>query len=314
MPARSPAGVLLGALPRSVRIGSLARVAGLLRAVVSLVRRTGAGPDGGRGGPPAASGRLPDDFGLDPELVGRIRPLAELLFRNYFRVAVSGLSNVPARGRALLVANHAGTIAFDAAMISTAILTMHARPRTVRWLFLDVFSRVPFVSTLLARTGSVRACPENGERLLEADELVGVFPEGVKGGGKLFRDRYRLARFGRGGFVRMAMRTGTPIIPVSVVGSEEIYPALSRLEWLARPLGLPMIPLTPTFPWLGPLGLIPLPSKWSIHFGRPLRFKPAARRRADEYLLVSLLTERVRRTIQTQVDRQLARRRSVFLG
>src|SRR5207253_223885 len=147
-----------------------------------------------------------------------------------------------------IVANHSGVLPFDGAMISQGIWSHHPTPRHVRWLYLKWFASLPFVSIFLSRGGGAMACPENGERLLEQDRLVGVFPEGLKGVGKLFRDRYKLARFGRGGFIKMAMRTKAPIIPVSVVGAEEIYPAMFYMEWLSKPLGMPMLPITPTFP------------------------------------------------------------------
>jgi len=255
---------------------------------------------------------LDDEFGLDPDFYHAVRPIADLLYRYWFRVTVSGVENVPARGRALLVPNHSGTLAFDGGMISNALWREHPSPRVVRWLTLRWFFRLPFVAVLLARIGCVLANRDNGTRLLERDELVGVFPEGQKGGSKLYRDRYRLKRFGRGGFARLALATRAPIIPISVIGAEEIYPALAHLDWLAQPLGLPVLPLTPTFPWLGPAGLIPLPSKWSIRFGAPIRFKRGASERAGDELTVTLLTEHVRRTIQRQVDEDLQRRGSIF--
>jgi 1-acyl-sn-glycerol-3-phosphate acyltransferase len=255
-----------------------------------------------------------DDFGFDEDFFHSIRPISRFMYEYWWRVSVTGVENIPSEKRALLVPNHSGVLPFDGAMISEAIWSHHSSPRYVRWLFLKWFASLPFVSTFLARSGCVMACPENGERLLEADQLVGVFPEGLKGVGKLFRHRYQLARFGRGGFVKMAMRTRAPIIPISVVGAEEIYPALTYLEWLSRPLGIPMLPVTPTWPWLGVLGLIPLPSKWSIRIGKPIRFNESAPARANDYLIVSLLSERVRSTIQRQIDQQLAERSSVFLG
>ena len=255
---------------------------------------------------------LDDEYGLDPEFYQAVRPLVDLVYRYWFRVSVRGAENVPAQGRALLVPNHSGTLAFDGAMIANALWREHPHPRVIRWLTLRWFSRLPFVSVLLARTGCVLANTENGLRLLAQDELVGVFPEGQKGGAKLYRDRYRLQRFGRGGFVKMALTTRAPIVPISVIGAEEIYPAIAHWDWLGRPLGLPVFPITPTFPWLGPLGAIPLPSKWSIRFGAPLRFNRHAPERADDELTVRLLTERVRETIQRQVDEDLAARDGVF--
>lgn len=260
----------------------------------------------------ARPGNIDDEFGLDPDFYHALRPAVDLLYRYWFRVEVRGVENVPAQGRALLVPNHSGTLAFDGAMIANAIWREHPSPRVIRWMTLKWFFGLPFVSMLLSRVGCVLGNKENGTRLLENGELVGVFPEGQKGGAKLYRDRYKLKRFGRGGFVKMALKTRAPIVPISVVGAEEIYPAIAHWDWLGKPLGLPVFPVTPTFPWLGPLGAIPLPSKWSIRFGTPLKFNEHAPDRADDELTVSLLTEKVRATIQRQLDEDLARRDGVF--
>src|SRR5258706_193834 len=185
--------------------------------------------------------------------------------------------------------------------------------RQARMLVLDMFSTLPFLQPWLRHLGEVRACPENGERLLLRDELVGVFPEGVKGIGKPFRDRYRLARFGRGGFVRLALKAGAPIVPVSIVGAEEIHPNVARLDFIGRPLGLPYFPMTPTFPALGPLGAIPLPTKWWIDVGKPIRMDHGASV-AERPMIVNELAEKVRTTLQTMIDSRLARRGNVFTG
>jgi 1-acyl-sn-glycerol-3-phosphate acyltransferase len=164
------------------------------------------------------------------------------------------------------------------------------------------------------RIGGVRADPENAARLLLNDELVAVFPEGEKGMGKLWKDRYRLQRFGRGGFVKLALRTAAPIIPVAVVGAEEAAPMLGKVTWFAKNIGIPWIPVTPTFPWLGPAGLLPLPSKWYVAFGEPIDLgrshTPAA---AEDRLLVNRLADQIRTRIQTMIDELLGRRRSPFL-
>jgi 1-acyl-sn-glycerol-3-phosphate acyltransferase len=180
-------------------------------------------------------------------------------------------------------------------------------------LVLDMFSTMPFLQPWLRHLGEVRACPENGERLLLRDELVGVFPEGVKGIGKPFRERYRLARFGRGGFVRLALRAKAPVIPISVVGAEEIHPAFARLDFIGRPLGLPYFPLTPTFPLLGPLGVIPLPTKWWIDIGKPIEMEHGPEI-ADRPMIVNEVADKVRTTLQTMIDSRLSRRGNVFTG
>jgi 1-acyl-sn-glycerol-3-phosphate acyltransferase len=167
---------------------------------------------------------------------------------------------------------------------------------------------------LARKTGQTMACTEDAERLLAAGELVGVWPEGFKGVGKPFRDRYKLQRFGRGGFVSAALRTGVPIIPCSIVGAEEIYPKIADVRPLARLFGLPYFPVTPTFPLLGPLGAVPLPTKWRIEFGEPIRTDDYPVTAADDPMLTFNITDQVRENIQQTLYRMLARRRSVFFG
>jgi len=254
-----------------------------------------------------------DDFGFDEPAARTWRPLFEFLYRVWWRVTATGLENVPGTGRALLVANHSGVLPWDGAMVKTGLRLEHPGRREARMLILDMFTTLPFLQPWFREMGEVRACPENGERLLARDELVCVFPEGIKGVGKLFRDRYRLARFGRGGFIRLALRTGAPIIPVAVVGAEEIYPNLVRLDFVGRPIGLPYFPVTPFFPALGLLGTIPLPTKWWIEFGRPIVFdrRPDI---AERPMIVNELADKVRTTLQTMIDSRLARRGDLFTG
>lgn len=256
---------------------------------------------------------LPSDgFGFDPEFTDRVQGIALWFYRNYWRVETEGVLNVPARGRALLVANHAGIIPYDGVMIRTAIVAEHPHPRHARMLVVDWAFAMPFTNMLLTKTGNVLAHPDNATALLERDELVGVFPEGVKGAAKQYRDRYRVRRLGRGGFVQVALRTGAPIIPVAVVGSEEVHPVLADVRPLARLLGLPTVPLTPTFPWLGLAGLIPLPSKWFIAFGKPIEVAHYGPEAADDVRLVLELSEQVREWIQGTLHRLLPRRRTIF--
>jgi 1-acyl-sn-glycerol-3-phosphate acyltransferase len=177
----------------------------------------------------------------------------------------------------------------------------------VDWAF-----AMPFTSILLTRTGNVLAHPDNATALLERDELVGVFPEGVKGASKLFRDRYQVQRLGRGGFVQVALRTGAPIIPVAVVGSEEVHPVLFDVRPIAKLIGAPLAPITPTFPWLGLAGLIPLPSKWFIAFGKPIDTEHYGPEAAGDSRLVLELSEEVRGWIQRTVHKLLPRRRTIF--
>jgi len=255
-----------------------------------------------------------DDFGFDPIYDQKLRPVLEFLYSRYFRVSTTGIERVPARGRCLLVANHSGTLPLDGVMIKTAVKLEHPAPRDVRWLTEDFITHMPWLGSTMNRLGAVRAHQENAERLLSKEQLVAVFPEGVKGIGKLFGERYRLQRFGRGGFIKLALRTGTPVVPVAVVGAEETNPLLFRFEYLAKSLGVPYVPVTPTFPLLGPLGLVPAPTKWEIHFGEPMDFGAHGKDAADDELLVGKLAERVRATIQGMLDAAVGARKSVFFG
>ncbi len=239
-----------------------------------------------------------DEFGFDRELTDAVfHPLLRMLYRSWFRVEVLGVENLPASGSALVVANHSGTVAVDALMLSVAVHDEHPAHRYLRLLGADLVFRMPILSELTRKGGGTLACNPDAQRLMKAGELVGVFPEGFKGVGKLYRDRYKLQRFGRGGFVSAALHTGTPILPVAIVGAEEIYPMLANFKPLARLLGTPYFPITPTFPWLGPLGMIPLPSKWYIQFGEPIPTDNLVGQ-ADDPLVIFNLADQVRETIQ----------------
>lgn len=253
-----------------------------------------------------------DEFGFDQEWTETLVPLVGWVYRNWWRVRAIGVENVPAEGRALLVSNHAGVIPYDGAMVRAALLLEHSQPRHARALVLNGLFSMPGASWLVRRTGNTLAHNKDAVRLLENDELVLVFPEGAKGTGKPYADRYRLRRFGRGGFVEMALRTGSPIIPISIVGSEEIHPNLAELPMLAKLIGMPYAPVTPTFPWLGPAGLIPLPSSWIIEFHPPLHLSAAERNAAGDPGAALEISDRVRDIIQTGVYRNLQRRKSVF--
>jgi 1-acyl-sn-glycerol-3-phosphate acyltransferase len=250
-----------------------------------------------------------DEFGFDPELTEAVfHPMLRVLYRDWFRTEVFGTENVPGHGPGLVVGNHSGTLALDALMLTVALRENH---RHLRLLGADLVFRVPGMSELARAAGATVACNPDAERLMNNDQLVGVFPEGFKGIGKKFSDRYKLQRFGRGGFVSAALRTGTPIVPVAIVGAEEIYPILADLKPLARLLGVPYFPVTPTFPLLGPLGLIPLPSKWLIEFCPPI---PTAHltEYADDPLVVYNLADQVRETIQATLHELLQKRPDPF--
>lgn len=254
-----------------------------------------------------------DDFGFDPELTDRVLlALMRPLYRSWFRVTVSGLENVPADSGALIVANHSGVIAFDAVMTQVALHDEHPAHRHLRMLGANLVFQTPFVGELARKAGHTLACHPDAERLLNDGELVGVWPEGFKGIGKPFSQRYKLQRFGRGGFVTAAMHTGAPIIPTAIIGAEETYPMVADAGIVARLLGLPYFPITPTFPWLGPLGLVPLPSKWHIHFGEPIPTDGYPEGSADDPMVVFNLTDEVREQIQQSIFRLLSERTSAF--
>lgn len=252
-----------------------------------------------------------DEFGYDAELTDKV--LLELLrpiYHHWFRVEALEVANVPVEGGALVVANHAGTLPVDALMMQVAL--HDEAGRALRLLGADLVYQLPLLSHLSRKTGHTLACREDADRLLRKGELVGVFPEGFKGVGKPFSERYKLQRFGRGGFVASAIRAGVPIVPTAIVGSEEIYPKIGEVPFLSRLLGLPYVPITPFFPLLGPLGLVPLPSKWLIEFGEPIRtdeYDPGA---ADDPMLVFNLTDRVREVIQQMLDQLRLRRGHAF--
>ena len=256
-----------------------------------------------------------DEFGFDSELVDAlVLPALRPLYERWFRVETIGMHHVPDTGGALLVANHSGTLPLDALMTSVAVHDAHPAGRHLRLLGADLMFRLPVAGSVARKSGATLACNPDAERLMSSDELVGVFPEGFKGIGKPYRDRYKLQRFGRGGFVSAALRTGVPIIPCAIVGAEEIYPKIGDIPPLARLFGAPYFPITPTFPLLGPAGLIPLPSKWYIEFGEPIRTDDHTAADAEDPMLVFNLTDQVRETIQHTLYRLLSQRRNVFLG
>jgi 1-acyl-sn-glycerol-3-phosphate acyltransferase len=236
-----------------------------------------------------------DGYGLSPEWISRLALPGVLLYRFYFRARTHDIDRVPP-GRVLVIGNHAGQLPFDGLMLSTALL-LEARP-----------PRIPGVGVLAARSGALVGTPENCRHMLENEECVVVFPEGARGMNKLYRDRYVLQRFGLG-FMRLALETSTPIVPVGIVGSEEQQPGFANLEGLSRALDIPAFPITLGFPWLGPLGLAPLPVRYHLYFGEPLHFEGSP---TDEDALIESKVEQVKSAISALLERGLREREGVF--
>jgi 1-acyl-sn-glycerol-3-phosphate acyltransferase len=254
-----------------------------------------------------------DDFGFDEDFtVNAYLPLLRPLYKTWFRVEVRGIENIPAVGGGLVVSNHSGTLAMDSLMTQVAVYDETPTHRHLRMLGADFVFQTPVVSQIARKSGSTLAANSDAERLLGGGELVGVWPEGFKGIGKPFSERYKLQRFGRGGFVASAIRAGVPIIPCSIVGAEEIYPMIGNMKTFARLIGAPYAPVTPTWPLLGPLGLVPLPSKWLIEFGAPVQTSDLGHGAADDPMLIFDLTDQTRETIQQTLYSLLMQRRSVF--
>ena len=251
-----------------------------------------------------------DVYGGDVKLQASLAPLSDFLYTRWFRVSVEGAEHIP-QGGALLVANHAGALPIDGPVLTEALRRTRPDLPGPRWLVEDQVFYAPLLGTLLNRLGAVRASPENATRLLAEGRCVSVFPEGVQGIGKPFRERYRLKRFGRGGFVKLALRTGVPILPVAVVGGEESLPLLAKLP--AGFLGMPYLPVTP-------LGPIPLPAKWLIRIGAPVAL-PAehtlpsgAPAGTAQLAVVEALVEKTRRRIEEMLQELLRARGTVFAG
>jgi 1-acyl-sn-glycerol-3-phosphate acyltransferase len=259
--------------------------------------------------------RIPDpatlpDFGFDPALLERTAPLLEFLWAKYFRVRLIGIENIPAEGAALLVANHSGGLPWDGTMLMHATHAHHPAARPLRPLVASFAFQSSWMRPVVARIGGVRASMQNALALCRAGQLLGVFPEGLRGVGKLYRERYRLTYFGRGGFVRLARTADVPVIPVAIVGAEETHPVLAKLVRVAQPFGLPYIPITPTFPLLGPLGLLPVPTKWTIQIAEPIRFAPGTGSKEETLELA----ETVRSKLDHMIAELLATRRSILFG
>lgn len=252
-----------------------------------------------------------DDFGLDTRTLDQWRGLLDFLHDRWWRIETTGSEDIPSGERVLFVANRGGILPYDGLMIAHVVERARGREARPRFMVADWLLGAPFATSWVARLGGVRACTENAERLLRSDRSVIAFPEGQKGALKPYRDRYRLQRFARGGFVSIALRERASIVPVAVVGAEEVHPILFQSSFAERLLGLPL-PLTPTFPWLGPLGFVPLPSRWRIRFGRPIRFDEVPPERADDPLFINRTRELVRGNVQSLLDHEVRGRSSIF--
>ncbi len=255
-----------------------------------------------------------DEFGKDEIFMEKMQPLINFLYEDYWRVEVEGVENLPQEGPFLLVANHAGVLPFDAFMITEAVKRNHPFGKFPRFLIEEWFLTQPFIGIILQRYGMARGSQDNALRLLQKGEIVGLFPEGRKGIFKTYPEKYKLQRFGRGGTVKVAIKGGTPVIPVAVVGSEEIYPVLSHWDFAARMAGLPFFPVTPFFPFLGLFGIIPLPAKWVIKFGEAIPLHELPLETIENEIIINTFNEELRSTIQEMIFEILKKRRSIFYG
>jgi len=254
-----------------------------------------------------------DEFGFDPAFNSRyLLPVARFFYERWFRVQIRGLEHVPAQGPALVVANHSGTLPMDAVMLETGLHDEHPAHRNLRVLGANLVYDVPLLSALARKSGHIRAARANADALLQAGKLVGVFPEGFKGVGKPFAERYQLQRFGRGGFAATAIRAGVPLIPCAIIGAEEIYPMIGNAKPIAELLRLPYFPITPLFPWFGPVGMVPLPSRWIIEFCPPVPTNGYEPGDETDPRAIADLSGRVRGTIQRKLDDLLDERGPAF--
>ncbi|MCL2825537.1 MAG: 1-acyl-sn-glycerol-3-phosphate acyltransferase [Polyangiaceae bacterium] len=251
---------------------------------------------------------------LDSAFDKHAERVVDLLYDRYFRVSVVGAHHVPTQGRAMVLANHALPFPYDGVMLRAALRREQPTSREVRWMAEDHWFLMPMIGPMLRRMGALSAREANAADVLHRDQLLVGFPEGADGAARLYKDKHRLQRFARDGFVKAGLRASAPVVPCVIVGAEESMPMLYSLKMLARPMGMPFIPVTPTFPALGLFGLIPAPTKWLIVFGDPFRFDKQDPAAADNPALVNQLTARVRATMQTMLDKAYAARRSHWFG
>ena len=249
-----------------------------------------------------------DPWGYNPDFFRRFLLPSAYMYRYWFRCITTGIENVP-QGRCLLIGNHAGQVAFDGAMVSTSMILEAEPPRLVRAMGEYWLATLPWLSIVLDRIGASIGTRQTCADMLRQGECVLAFPEGVRGMNKVYADAYQLQEFGLG-FMRLALETGTPIVPFAVVGSEEQAPSIANLEGIGRMIGAPAFPITLTWPWLGPLGMIPLPVRYHIEYGEPMHFSGDPN---DEDEVIEEKVEEVKATIQSMIRNGLAERRSIFL-
>lgn len=252
-----------------------------------------------------------DPFGLSIETYAWSFPIFRFLLEDYFPVTYHGLENIPADGRALIIGNHSGLIPLDGALLTCGLINYHPDARCVRFLATDWFFNLPGLAAWMRETGQVRATLENAQALLDAGELVGIYPEGIRGVGKTFRERYRLHDF-HPGFVQLAIESQTPIIPIATIGGDEILPNLANVKGLKQYFGMPFFPLTPAFPWLPfPTPFVPLPVKWLMRIHKPidLGYPPE---KAKDRKLIRKIAQEIQYTIQKDLNEMLRERKSLF--
>jgi 1-acyl-sn-glycerol-3-phosphate acyltransferase len=252
-----------------------------------------------------------DEFGFSLETYAKWEPMFCFLYEEYFKVKIQGIENIPGNGRGLLIGNHSGLLPLDGAMLTMGMCHLHSEPRRVRYLITDWFFSLPGLSTWMRETGQVRGTLENAKKLLDKGELVGIYPEGIRGVGKVFRERYRLIDF-HPGFVQLAIATQTPIVPIATIGGDEIYPNFVNLKQMAQAFGMPFWPTGLGFPWLPfPVNFIPLPIKWFVEVGKPIDLGYPADKATDKKLVLSLARE-IQYDIQSTLNRLLRQRKSLF--
>ena len=255
-----------------------------------------------------------DEFGKDANFINKTQPLIDYLYDKYWRVEVKGENNLNLDDNFILVANHGGILPWDSIIITEAVRRHHSKANAPRFLIEDWFIKKPFVSIYLSKLGICRGSRENAERLLKKGEIIGLFPEGIKGAIKPFNERYHIQRFGRGGAVKTAITNRKKVIPVAVIGSDEIYPTLTTLMLESRLINIPYFPITPSFPIAGPLGLLPLPVKWYLYFGEPIDYDKLPLNTVDDDIAINSLNEELRSSIQGMVSDIIKNRRSLFFG